>query len=378
LAPDHDRFGFESAAFDALGLAVSEVDSGQHLRRSRERRGRWGLVSAIVVSALGHVGLLYFALFVLPRLLEKPITPAAYTVKIVDSIPAGDLGTHLPRLSRSRPEQQAKPAEAKAATPAPAATPPPEDEDKEAIALNSTHSTPTPTPRPTHTPHPRRTPAPEPSPTPTPHHKKQPPAASVATPTATPTPKRTRHRHATPAPTPQVAVANVEATPDVHQKLDKVRAELLKEHLRNLTADEAADADAGAKPAPDTSGGGPAVANAESPGKGYGVGPGTGSAGIQQDAAFLLYYQGVQKRIKDAWSFAGSNPDLTATVTFGINPDGSLNSIKVDGSSHDPAFDDSVVRAIRRAAPFAPPPDKYQAQFSQGVEAVFKLGELTS
>ena len=90
---------------------------------------------AIVVSALGHVGLFYFALFVLPRLLEKPMVPAAYTVKIVNSIPAGDPGTHLPRLSTSRPADQSSP-EANAATPAPAATPPPEDKDKEAIALN--------------------------------------------------------------------------------------------------------------------------------------------------------------------------------------------------------------------------------------------------
>ena len=126
------------------------------------------------------------------------------------------------------------------------------------------------------------------------------------------------------------------------------------------------------------SGGGPVLADRETTGKGYGVGPGSGSAGIQQDPEFLLYYHDVQKKIKDAWSFAGSNPNLTATVTFGINPDGSLNSVRVVTSSRDLAFDDSVVRAIRRAAPFAPPPGKYRSQFAQGVEAEFKLGELSS
>jgi TonB family protein len=109
-----------------------------------------------------------------------------------------------------------------------------------------------------------------------------------------------------------------------------------------------------------------------------GIGGGSGSAGIQQDPEFLLYYQNVQDKIKKAWSFAGSNPDLTATVTFGINPDGSLNAVTVTASSKDPAFDDSVMRAIRRAAPFTPPPDKYRPQFAAGIEAVFKLGELSS
>ena len=104
--------------------------------------------------------------------------------------------------------------------------------------------------------------------------------------------------------------------------------------------------------------------------------PGHGSMGIQQDAGFLLYYQEVQKKIRAAWSFAGDNPDLTATVTFGINPDGSLNSIRVTASSRDPSFDDSVVRAIRRAAPFPPTPDKYRAQFADGLPAIFKLGDL--
>jgi TonB family protein len=86
----------------------------------------------------------------------------------------------------------------------------------------------------------------------------------------------------------------------------------------------------------------------------------------------------VQKKIKEAWSFAGNNPNLNATVTFGINPDGSLNSVRVTVSSRDPSFDDSVVRAIRRAAPFSAPPAKYSPQFAQGVEAAFKLGELSS
>ena len=168
-------------------------------------------------------------------------------------------------------------------------------------------------------------------------------------------------------------MAKAEPTPNVKQKLEKIREHLLAEHLKTIKSREAE------KNATKTEGsGGPVLAKADTPGKGMGVGPGTGSAGILQDPGFLLYYQDVQEKIKKAWSFAGSNPDLNATVTFGINPDGSLNSVQVTSSSRDPAFDDSVVRAIRRAAPFAPPPEKYRPQFSAGIEAVFKLGELTS
>ena len=67
---------------------------------------------------------------------------------------------------------------------------------------------------------------------------------------------------------------------------------------------------------------------------------------------------------------------MTATVTVGINPDGSLNAVRVSDASRDPAFDDSVVRAIRLAAPFPPPPEKYRAQFADGVPVIFNLGAL--
>ena len=152
----------------------------------------------------------------------------------------------------------------------------------------------------------------------------------------------------------------------------KLRAELMAEHLKEIK--EHAELQKNGKHL--RSGGGPVLANAETEGKGYGVGAGSGSSGIQENVDFLLYYQVVQKKIKDAWSFAGNNPNLTATVTFGINPDGTLNSVRVTGSSRDLSFDDSVVRAIRRAAPFPAPPEKYRAQFAEGLPAIFKLGTL--
>ncbi len=342
-----------------------------------------GYILAIIISALAHVGLFYLAFFVLPNWLSPAAPPAAYTVKIVDSITAGDLGTHLPRLSQNQQEEQKqeKP-KSDTSTPEPASTPPPPvDEDKDAISLHKAQPTMTPTPTPKATPKPTAKPKPTPAPTkrptatPTPKPKKKHPATPVPTMTPTPAPKNDKHHRG--KPTPTVAVAKAEATPSVEQKLEKVRQQLMADHLKHLKAEQTAENEAnGTKDA--KAGGGPVAGNAATEGKGYGVGPGTGSEGILQDPAFLLYYQQVQKKIKDAWSFTGDNPDLTATVTFGINPDGTLNAVKVSDTSRDPSFDDSVVRAIRRAAPFPPPPDKYRTQFWQGIQAVFKLGDLNS
>jgi TonB family protein len=343
------------------------------------RPSRWGYLFAILVSAGGHALLFFLMLVVIPALFTETTPPPAYTVKIVDSIPAGDLGTHLPDLSARQQPQPTDPqpsiAEAEEMTPAAQPSPP---DDADAIALNthqaSVTPTPTPTPTPTEAPTVQETPEPEPTVTPTrtarPTPRPKRTRVRTPAPTIAPTPARASHRHNRPAPTPKVMLAAVQPTPGVRQRLDQVREQLMKEHLKEISHE------AGRNPNAAAHGGGPVLASTASSGKGYGVGPGTGSAGIEEDPGFLLYYQAVQKKIRANWSFSGDNPDLTATVTFGINPDGSLNSIRVTASSRDPSFDDSVVRAIRRAAPFPPTPDRYRGQFAEGLPAIFKLGDL--
>jgi TolA protein len=174
-------------------------------------------------------------------------------------------------------------------------------------------------------------------------------------------------------------MAKAEPTPNVTKALEKVRQQLMAEHLKALKEEaKAVDESARHARASEDPGTGPVVADRERAGKGMGVGPGNGSAGMLQDPGFVMYYQDVQDRIRRAWSFAGGSPDLSATVTFGINPDGSLNALKVTQRSGDPAFDDSVARAIRAAAPFGAPPEKYRNAFAGGVPAIFKLSELES
>src|SRR5438309_1837810 len=107
-----------------------------------------GYLLAIAVSAIGHAITFYLVFFFLPGWLKPAAAPPAYTVKIVDAIPAGDLGTHLPRLSRQHKHQPTPPPPQETPKAAAPATPePPTDEDKNTIALNTMHQTPTPTPR---------------------------------------------------------------------------------------------------------------------------------------------------------------------------------------------------------------------------------------
>jgi TonB family protein len=346
----------------------------------RDRSSRLGYAGAIILSALGHAVFFALVLVILPAYFQRPdTTPSGYTVKIVDNIPAGDLGTHLPRLTQDQPHPQERAEQHKPAVEQPKPPPPVAPDNAKTVIAFNMGASPTPTPTPEPTPEPTEEPPPEPTaeatlaPTPKPTHK----------PTPRPTPKP-RHRRPRPTPTPvprhsahprtkpnQIVIARAEPTPSVKEQLAALRASLLKEHLAERAAAEKARASGPA-------GGGPVLANVPREGEGYGVGSGKGSMGIQQDPQFLLYYQTVQDRIKKAWNYVGGSGDLTTSVTFAIGPDGNLTGVRLTQSSRDPAFDDSVIRAIRRAAPFPPPPEKYRPEFGEGVDADFKLGELKS
>lgn len=355
-------------------MATRSSESGADAARP----GR-GFAGAIAVSALGHAALAAFIFLVVPQFLSaRTPPPPSYTVKIVDSLPAGDLGTHLPKLASRSEAAKAQPPAAQPPTavsePRPEAPPPAVENDKNAIALNDI--TPTPTP-----------PAPPPTPEPT-------PAGSTPEPTRAPAVRTTPVRTPKAVATPQaklrprsiaspVGIAKADHPLSVKEQLAKVREQLLAQQLvRDKKADRAARSETAETEATPASagpaGGGPVVASVAREGKGYGIGSGTGSEGIQNDLDFLLYYQSVQERIKKAWSFPGGDTELTTTVDFAIGPDGGLTQVKIAQSSRDSSFDDSVVRAIKRAAPFPPPPEKYREQFGEGIEALFKLGELSS
>ncbi|MGD0671172.1 MAG: TonB family protein [Candidatus Binatus sp.] len=373
-----------------------------------EQPSRIGYFAAIFVSALGHAALFATVFFIAPRFLHpEEAPPPAYTVKIVDNIPAGDLGTHLPRINR-HPADEAKEAAPKPEESKVKIEPPKTElalnDDKNALKINvkpTDAPTATPTPEPTVEATVAPTVAPTIAPTvePTVAPTVAPTIAPTVAPTIAPTPQPNAApaKHAKPKPTPDkasrnppksestVAKAKIASTPSVDQRFAMLKRRLLAEHVKELAKnpppeDEDDDDDSAAPDSATTgpAGGGPVVASKASEGSGYGVGGGKGSVGILQDPEFILYYKTVQEQIKKSWTFTGGSNDLTATVDFAIGPDGALSAVKIGTSSNDSAFDDSVIRAIRRAAPFPAPPEKFRDQFSSGIKALFQLGELKS
>ncbi len=220
-----------------------------------EQPSRLGYFAAIFVSALGHAAIFAFVFFIAPRFLQTPdAAPPAYTVKIVDNIPAGDLGTHLPRINRHHDEESkaaSKSEESKVKTEPSKNEIALNDTDKNALKINAkTADVPTPTP----TPEPTLEPTPEPSPEPTAESPalepnieatEEPTVEPTVAPTPAPTPRP--KKHPTPKPTPNTSrkspkagstVAKFASTPSVAQQLAKLKRQLLAEHVKELAKNE--------------------------------------------------------------------------------------------------------------------------------------------
>ena len=104
-------------------------------------------------------------------------------------------------------------------------------------------------------------------------------------------------------------------------------------------------------------------------------GPGRGGAGEVRGAEFLLYYNQMLARIREAWVYTGGATTAEVKVHFRINDDGSVAELRVVQPSGDSAYDASVLRAVRGASPMAPPPAKYRTDFAD-VELTFQPGDL--
>jgi TolA protein len=91
---------------------------------------------------------------------------------------------------------------------------------------------------------------------------------------------------------------------------------------------------------------------------------GEGGGGVVRGVEFLIYTQQLQKRVQENWIVAEKKPGLVASVSFMIEPNGNVQEFEMTQSSGDSAFDQSVMRAIRKAAPFPPPPQSYVQEFA--------------
>jgi len=83
---------------------------------------------------------------------------------------------------------------------------------------------------------------------------------------------------------------------------------------------------------------------------------------------FVAYRATVVHAVKANYhgeSFRGT--DLSATVQFGIQPDGTLTEAHINRGSGNPAFDAAALRAIADTGHVPPVPPRWLKEFSQFV-----------
>lgn len=109
-----------------------------------------------------------------------------------------------------------------------------------------------------------------------------------------------------------------------------------------------------------------------------GPGRGRGPVGASsRSPEFLVYYTEMIDRIRDAWVWAGDDRDLEVKVRFRITATGEIADLRVTRESGDPAYDESVLRALRAVRALAPPPAAYRRDF-EDVELTFRPADLQS
>ena len=76
--------------------------------------------------------------------------------------------------------------------------------------------------------------------------------------------------------------------------------------------------------------------------------------------------------MKQSWIVAEHKSGLTAVVRFGILANGEVVEVELVERSGDIVFDESAMRAVRKANPLPPPPEAYRNEFTrQKIEVVF-------
>ncbi len=99
---------------------------------------------------------------------------------------------------------------------------------------------------------------------------------------------------------------------------------------------------------------------------------GGGGGDTLRGLPFILYTQEVKQRVKQSWIVAEHKSGLTAVVRFGILANGEVVGVELAERSGDIVFDESAIRAVRKANPLPPPPEAYRNEFTrQKIEVVF-------
>jgi colicin import membrane protein len=83
--------------------------------------------------------------------------------------------------------------------------------------------------------------------------------------------------------------------------------------------------------------------------------------GVVRSPEWFLYKDQLETYVKRGWNWHDSSAELIAAVAFNISADGVISNISLTQSSGNRLYDDSVVRAVRKASPVPPaPPHLYR------------------
>jgi colicin import membrane protein len=316
-------------------------------------RSLWRMVAA---SGVLHVILITLLIVVPYTFLHRPPALKSYTVDLIAPDHVG--GTNMIAGGKGRVEGPPMAAAPKAEAPKP--PPPPKVEQPKP---------PEPKPEP-----PKEVAKPEPKPQPVkpePQPKEneavlaekvkkvEPPPAPKPAPQAKPAPPRAIAKAEPPKAESKAAAEAAKEAAAVHARDERIEAAVKRMEQQMGKRGAGTGSKAG-----------------EQPGAPISVGPGEGVGGTVKGVEYLLYYNQMINRIKQAWAWAGANRTLEATVRFNITENGGVVNVRITRPSGDPSYDASVERAVRAASPLLPPPETYRKEFSD-VELVFRPEDLT-
>jgi colicin import membrane protein len=92
---------------------------------------------------------------------------------------------------------------------------------------------------------------------------------------------------------------------------------------------------------------------------------GRGGGNAVRGAEFLMYQAKIVNTIKENWAWPGQKGSLKALARFSIKDNGEITGLKIAEPSGDAAFDESILRALRKSSPLPPPPESYRKDFAQ-------------
>lgn len=91
----------------------------------------------------------------------------------------------------------------------------------------------------------------------------------------------------------------------------------------------------------------------------------------QAEKEFMDYYERMVSLLKRRWIWIGGKSGRQVTVRFGVLENGEIVALQTVRPSGDVSYDESVMKAIRRASPLPPPPARYRKEFMD-VELTFR------